>query len=53
MKKLIKNLDYIGAAYLGGSVYAFANISLLNWEWWAIVIPTLLIFILYFRLNQN
>jgi hypothetical protein len=37
--RFIKN--YLWSFYLGG-ILAMVHVSFLNWEWWVIVIPTVL-----------
>jgi hypothetical protein len=45
MKKwILLNFDYFSAGYLGFSLGTFCGLDLLQWKWWAIVLPTLLLF---------
>lgn len=41
MKKALRS---IAAFYLGMSLSIFANINILNWQFWAIVIPVVLLY---------
>jgi ABC-type uncharacterized transport system permease subunit len=43
MKKLFfRNAGIIGAFYLGGILGMYTN--LLHWQWWIIIVPTLILF---------
>ena len=45
MERMVANmktwmLDFLLGGYLGISLSMFANITILDWQWWAIIVPT-------------
>ena len=43
MKWILSNMGIVGAAYLG-AMLTITGINFLNWEWWVILVPTIIFF---------
>lgn len=52
MKKHTK-IGLLAGFYLGGSIGWFANIGIISWQFWAIIVPTIALFGIEKQLYKN